>query len=141
MEPSETVVEKQTAALFIYKGWSVEEIAADFGLEADRVEHWRRNFSWDERQMEYLNSQERLKNYLGALKIKLAREAFKTLESKKISDMAALLRAEASLAKANGSVAKEKPLSRREISRLMREEYGIDQDDEEDTSSISKEVA
>lgn len=137
----ETEARKQAAKLFTFKGWSVEEIAAELSLDPEQVTQWRRQFSWDEKLMKYLNNQERLKNYLGALKAKLAREAFKHLESKRISDLATLLKADASLAKVNPDRGKEKQLSRREIGRLMREEYGIDVNGKEDSSPLSKELA
>lgn len=141
MKPTEMEIEKKAAELFVYKGWSIEEIAGEFDLEAIRVEQWRRNFSWDEKLMKYLNNQKKLKDYLGALKARLALEAFKTLESRKISDIAMLLKAEASLVKAGGGQKKHPPLSRREIARLIREEYGIDDDENQDSSSLPKEVA
>jgi transposase len=141
MRSSEMEVEKKAAELFVYKGWSIEEIAGEFDLEVARVEQWRRNFSWDEKMMEYLNNQRKLKDYLGALKTRLAQEAFKTLESRKISDMATLLKAEASLVKVSGNRKKSNPRSRQEIARLIREEYGIDENENQDSSSLPKEVA
>jgi len=141
MKPSEMKIEKKAAELFVHKGWSVEEIAGEFDLEVARVEQWRRNFSWDEKMMEYLNKQKKLKDYLGALKAKLAQEAFKTLESRKISDMATLLKAEASLVKAGGNGRKSQPRSRQEIARLIREEYGIDENENQDSSFLPEEVA
>lgn len=141
MKSSEMKIEKKAAELFVHKGWSIEEIAGEFDLEIARVEKWRRNFSWDEKMMEYLNRQRKLKDYLGALKAKLAQEAFKTLESRKISDMATLMKAEASLVKAGENGSKSQPRSRQEIARLIREEYGIDENENQDSTFLPKEVA
>ncbi len=124
MGETDAQARKRAAKLFVYKGWNVAEIAEELDVDPDRVRRWRRNACWDDKLMEYLIKQQRLKNYLGALKIKLAREAFKTLESKRISDIAALLRAEAGMVKAGGSGANEEKLSPEKLRKLIRDEYG-----------------
>ena len=77
---SELKMKEMAADLFVYRGWSIEDVAAEFDLDSNHVERWRRKYSWDEKLVDYLNNQKRLKDYLEALKAKLAREAFKTLE-------------------------------------------------------------